>query len=160
MAEKPTLLGEDSIAQGLLTALKEDEDALTEAHARLVEASARQDVASRRYAAMREAVRERLGVSPYSPNVSWPDTVPWEIGKRRKFRFRFTRLKIGDAVTEALDESDVPLTLEEIVSCLNSGGLYSRDTRAVNAALINTKGIVKTDDGKYSYVEDIDDLPF
>ena len=154
----------DSVSRGLLEALREDEKALAQADQALRIARTAYDVSSRRYAAMREAVRVRLGTSPYSIRVVWP---PSSNGPPN-YRFRYIELPVGDAVTEVLEDSDNPLTLEEIVSRLSAGGLYYRDTRAANAALINQKGIHKSDDGHYSYkpeeespgMDSVDDLPF
>lgn len=146
----------DPVSQGLLSALLEDEAALARAHQKMVEAQTQYTIASRRYAAMREAVRERLGTSPYSKNVAWPGTSPAiKVLARGWFQFRYINMKVGDAVTEVLQESEGPLTLDEIAEALSAGGLYTRDTRAVNAALINTKGIKKRDDGRYTYNKEV-----
>ena len=161
MTDQPTL-GKDSVSQGLLSALKEDEQAIVSAYRELADARTKYDVATRRYAAMREAVRARLGVSPYSKEVAWPGKY-YERTGHYEFRFRYVEMQVGDAVTEVLINSEDPLTLDEIASQLGSGGLYFRDIRAVNAALIKTKNILK-EDGKYRYEEgppdDVDDLPF
>ena len=63
---------------------------------------------------------------------------------------------------EALKETKNPATLEEIVGILRSGGIRIGNNiinRAVNAALMRTTGIEKTDDGKYVYKEE-EDIPF
>ena len=67
-----------------------------------------------------------------------------------------------------LEEAEEPMTLDEISGTLDRGGVYRRDVRSVNAALINQKGVHKSDDGKYSYQPEeqgtdfdaVDDLPF
>ena len=160
---QPETLGQDTVSQGLLSALREDEEALGDAYQRFMDAGYRLDVISRRYAAMREAVHERIGASPYSKSVRWPESSPGWPETHHIFRFRYTRMKMGDAITQLLGETQQPLSLEEITKALSQGSVYSRDTRAVNAALINTKGIVKLDDGRYIYrseADEIDDLPF
>ena len=170
MTQQETL-GLDTVSQGLLRALMADEEAITAAHREWSKAYTNFDIISRRYAAMREAVRERLGVSPYSQNVHWP---PKETGRfppppvlpHTTFPFRYVRMKIGDAIVEVLAEATVPLTVEEIGQALGQGGLSTRDARAVNAALINMKGVGKSSNGQYKLIEepptndDIDDLPF
>ena len=160
MAHQPTL-GLDSVSQGLLQALMEDEKALEAAQREYSRAVANLEVIIRRYAAMREAVRERLGTSPYSQSVMWPNQGS-SPSPRRPFRFRYTNMKIGDAIIEVLEEAEHPMTLEEITEALDSGGVYRRDVRSVNAALINTKGVAKLDDGRYilQKEDDVDDLPF
>ena len=142
---------EDTVAKGLLMALDEDEAALAIAYEDYAAASSTYDIASRRFAAMREAVRERLGTSPYSKNVEWPVYTPDGEIVRPDSKFRYIRMKVGDAITEVLSESDDPLTLVDIVAALNYGGLFVRDTRTVNAALINTKGVKKIGEGIYTY---------
>jgi len=160
MTNQPTL-GKDSVSQGLLSALQEDETAIVKAYRALADARTKFDVATRRYAAMREAVRARLGVSPYSKEVIWPGA---HYESRYEFRFRYVEMQVGDAVTEVLYNSEEPLALEDIAAQLVSGGLLFRDIRAINAALINTKNILKLEDGKYCFEEeppdDVDDLPF
>jgi len=162
MTDQPTL-GQDSVSQGLLNALKEDEEAIVKAYRGLADARTTFDVASRRYAAMREAVRARLGASPYSKEVDWPAKTRREKTSHYEFRFRYVEMQVGDAVTEVLSTSEETLTLDEIATQLSSGGLHFRDIRAINAALINTKNILKLEDG-YRYeeepIDDTDDLPF
>ena len=72
---------------------------------------------------------------------------------------RYIRMKVGDAIVEVLDESEEPLTLDQIIAALTWGGLFVRDSRTANAALINTKGIKKLDDGRYMYEKEVND-PF
>ena len=87
MTEQQTY-GRDSVSRGLLQALLDDEQVLVKAHQTLQQASANFDVISRRYAAMREAVRERLGTSPYSKGVQWPGSPPpLPSFEGRKFRW-------------------------------------------------------------------------
>lgn len=160
-------VGQDDVSQGLLTALRTDEADVQEKHNALRTAYAEYDVSSSRYAAMRDALRQRLGVSPYSKNVLWPtifDDARGEFGRWAGYaRHRFVEMKVGDAVVEVLQESDVPLALDEISIILTGGGLRFKDTRAVNAALMRTTGVKKSDDGTYTYEEekpDLDELPW
>lgn len=162
MTEKQTL-GRETVSKGLLSALMEDEVSLQKADETLRAARSQYDVASRRFAAMREAVRERLGVSPYSKNVQWPlrYNAKGRYVHYSEGHYRYVRMKVGDALAEALEESEEPLDLAGIVEVLNQGGLYVRDTRVVNAGLINTKGVKKLDDGRYTYEkEEEEDLPW
>ena len=152
-------IGQDKISQGLLAALASDEQVLQEKYAAYRTAWQGYDVAARRFAAMREAARERLGVSPFAKNVEWPlgfDMTGEVVTERPSDTFRFVRMKIGDAVVETLQESEEPLSLADIVRSLQAGGLTIRDARTVNAALINTKGIAKLEDGRYTYEEEGD----
>ena len=161
-------IGGDTVSKALLSALLEDERNLERANYALIEARTEYDITSRKYAAMREAVRERLGASPYADNVWWPlhyspdgEDIEGVIGK--KFALRFVRMKIGDAIVELLSESEFPMALEAIARALEANGLYIRDMRAVNAALINTKGVQKMEQdgvGLYYYEVEEEDLPW
>lgn len=153
-------VGDDRTSQGLLAALWDDDEVVASKAEELNTAVAAYEVATRRYAAMREAVRERLGTSPYAPNVRWPMRHDPSSGfpmDRPNGQFRFVQMKIGDAIVEALQESATPLNLEQIVRTLADGGLGSRDMRSVNAALINTKGIKPLSDGMYTYEKEEED---
>ena len=73
---------------------------------------------------------------------------------------------VGDAVIEVLTEAHEPLSLNDLTAALNAGHLPT-DARAVNASLLNMKGVLKSpkgsyklDDGSGPPLEDIDDLPF
>ncbi|MCJ7653800.1 MAG: hypothetical protein MUO97_00600, partial [Dehalococcoidia bacterium] len=83
--------------------------------------------------------------------------------------YRFIHMTIGNAVVNALREAKDPMTLDEIVKILWGGGVRKSETtltRAVNAALMRTRGIQKTKDGKKFYPREIkteaeeEDLPF
>ena len=60
---------------------------------------------------------------------------------------------MGDAVSEAIKDSEWPISLGELVSELQNGGLHTNG-RAVNASLLNLKGVVKNEVGRYSSIED------
>ena len=155
-------LGEDTVSQGLLAALRGDEDALKSANDDLTAAQSQYDIVSRRYAAMRVAVRQRLGVSPYSERVKWPrPELPQHYPGRGFGQFRFVHMKVGEAVVEALQESKKPLNLDQLVDVLSEGGLYVRDMRTVNAALINTPGVKKVEEEGDNWYEmpEPEDLP-
>ena len=163
MADK---LGTDSVSQGLLAALREDEDSVINAYDEYAQARTNLQVVTGRYTAMREAVRARLGASPYSKKVYRESGLG---GTRHNYRYRFIGMQVGDAVIEVLEDNGEPMTLDAIHSQLSGGGLYFRDTRPVNAALIHLKGVHKSDDGLYSYQPEeeapyehdpVDDLPF
>ena len=169
MALAKVPLGQDTVSQGLLRALRGDEIALARALEAFWEARANYDVASRRFGAMRDAIRERLEVNPYSTKVTWPQVTPQEIAFDPQLetyqpgRFRYIHLKIGDAALDVLRESSEPLELGQIAQKIIDGGLHHKDARAVNAALINTKDIKKLDDARYIYEKEADpedDLPW
>ncbi|MGA9047649.1 MAG: hypothetical protein WB588_01495 [Dehalococcoidia bacterium] len=164
---------DESIKKGLLNELLALEDKLSEIYQRFKKDQAEYEIASRKYAAMRDMVTKYLGHSPY--DAPEPDFGGLSImaedpagGPGLYGGFRFIYIPIGKAVISALREAGEPLSLEEIVKRLQNGGVERDEsslTRAVNAALIKTKGIAKTKEGKYSYIQgegDIepDDIPF
>ena len=65
-------VGQGRISQDLLTALVADEEMLWDKYGEYQAAFQDDHVARRRFAAMREAVRKRLSMSPYAPRVGWP----------------------------------------------------------------------------------------
>ena len=151
----------ESFVQGLLDELLNGEQKLMEAQSALRAAQAKFDIESRKYAVVRDILTERLGHSPYS-HTRFQERAHrlalFEIDKKYG-RFRFIHMPIGNAVVAALQEVDEPLTLEAIVKRLRDGGIRGSGSflnRAVNAALMRTGGVVKTEDGKYIYEE----LPF
>jgi hypothetical protein len=155
------------VTDGLLIELAKEEVALIEADAELQYAQAKFDVASRKYAAVRDMVTAHLGKSPYSKgDVKWPSQALTMI--TNKFKpfglYRFLHMKTGDATVDVLKEAKEPLTLEEIVEKVRAGGIRKSETfliRAINAALMRTKGVEKTKDGKYKYKEpEPADIPF
>lgn len=165
MTNQQTAAGRDSISQGLLQALRLDEAELAKAHQAYLAAYSAWDVAGRRYAAMREAVRERIGQSPYAKGVEWPQLSgnAHVEDMLRRGRFRYIRMDVGEAVVEVLQEADEPLDLGRIVPALRDGGLVVRDARTVNAALINTKGVKNLQNGTYEYEKpetEEEDLPW
>jgi hypothetical protein len=165
------------IVEGLWEELKHEEDAVWKADQALKEAQAKFDVASRKYAAVRDMVIRHLGQSPYSQDDD--DGLTIEIVEGAKEgepaidfygMYRFIHMPIGTAIVIALKEAKEPMTLDGIVRILRGGGIRKSEhilTRAVNAALMRTKGIQKTEDGEYYYsakeVEpegEPEDLPF
>lgn len=145
----------ETFIQGLLDELTNREERLTEANSALREARAKFDVEARSYAVIRDILTEHLGHSLYAHSeysMKSQRLAYFELDKKRA-RFRFIQMEVGEAVLAALQEVDKPLTLEEIVQRLQSGGMHRRYEsliRAVNAALIRTSGIMKTEDGKYA----------
>lgn len=153
--------------EGLLVELAKEEALVTGAYQELTDARTKYNVSTRKYAAVRDMVTELLGFSPYpKDSVEWPAKAlqlrPKPFGK-----WRFIHMKPGDAAVAALKEVEEPITLDEIVERLLGGGMRLLTPRSINAALMRTSGIEKTEDGKYSYkepeeVEEIkaEDLPF
>jgi len=134
-----------------LAELLKDETNIQEAGEAYESAKARLDVGLRRYLALREFVTDQLGQSPYSPGVEWPETEDsrWDTEDQPvRGHFRFTGMKVGDAITLVLREADGRAkTLDDIVLALSDGGLGFPDpvqARAVNAALIKPpSGVVR-----------------
>jgi hypothetical protein len=163
------MMKDDAVQKGLMDELLVLEETLVEIYRRLKNDQTEFGIASRKYAAMRDMVTKYLGHSPYEPQANLDGLSPMAKGNDEidlYGGFRFIYMPIGKAVVSALKESGEPLSLEEIVKWLQTGGVEREDNsliRAVNAALIKTKGIEKTKGGKYSYKQgdiDPDDIPF
>jgi hypothetical protein len=142
----------DLVLSELLTELASQEHQLMDMEKEYLQAQSRFEMASRKYATVRDMVIEHLGFSPYfSGNwVFWPAEIEESV-KANKGKYRFIHMDAGEAVVAALSEVEGALTLEEIWERLRSGGFnkdYKIDMRTVNAALINTSRIIKKD-GKY-----------
>ena len=163
----------DEVLNGLCREMLKEEDILIEADSVLKKAQTEFDVASRKYAAVRDMLTKYLGHSPYwlyedeETSVIVPES--WGRGSdpTRYGNYRFIYMTIGNAVVATLKEKDRPLALEQIVQILRTGGITRSESslmRAVNAALMRTAGIDKTKDGKYQLEETegvkIEDLPF
>ncbi len=163
---------DEAIIRRLLTELATEEAALGRAHTEFAEARTKYELAIRRYAAVRDMVTEELGKSPYiAGSVEWPPEAE-QLLTSRPGQYRFLAMRPGDAVVDILKEVGMPLTLEEIVERLRAGGVRRMHlgeirasesapfTRAINAALMRTSGIEKTEDGKYRYQEiETEELP-
>lgn len=150
------------LIQALLSELANEEVVLTDVEWQFKEARIKFDVSSRKYAAVRDMVTAQLGFSPYTiPIAGWPKTgqhLGNELG-----RHRFLHMKPGDAAVAVLKEVEEPLTLEDIIEKLASGGFRGANIykRIINAALMKTTGIEKNEDGKYKYEEpEPEDIPF
>lgn len=148
---------EDAIIRGLLAELVKEEDAVGKAAATLAEATVNFNVASRKYAAVRDMLVAEMGHSPYAKG-SKLGQLALDVLKRpiKLGMFRFIHMRVGRAVVAALKEASEPLTLEQIVKTLQDGGIQLPEatlTRATNAALMKTSGIEKTQDDKYRYEE-------
>ena len=151
-------VADDAVIKGLLGEMANEEKALAAADGGLQAAKARFDVASRKYAAVRDMVASYLGRSPYQKEYGpvFAKHALYEPG-----RYRFIHMKPGDAVVAVLKEAEQPMSLEEIVEQLLGGHIRISEnilTRSVNAALMRTSGVQKTEGGKYRYEDD--ELPF
>lgn len=147
-----------SLIRKYLEELAVDESAITEAAEAYEAAKSAIDVRLRRYIALRDYVTEKLGQSPYSEGVEWPE--PYEAydayGERiERGRFRFSGMSVGDAILEVLEEEAIAspddpwLPLQSIIERLSLGGLGFPEPvqgRAVNAALLKTSGITRSQD--------------
>jgi len=147
----------DAIVKGLLQEMLREEAASVEADCALQEASIRFEVASQKYCAVRAMVTAHLGYSPYVERKQLESVGAGLIRSDDIGKLRFMNMKTGDAIVAALKETQKPMTLEEIVERLLDGRILVPKRmlpRAVNAALMRTTGIEKTEDGKYKYVEE------
>lgn len=131
----------------LMEVLEAEESALVTAGTELADAELKFEIASRRFAALRDLVVERLGW-PFEHDPSW--------GRRGLGGgYRFIRMAVGDAVVAALRETTDPLSLSALLTELENGGLGAEEggvtARGVNAALMKTAGVVKMRDGSYFY---------
>ncbi|MCX6009196.1 MAG: hypothetical protein NTW48_04055 [Chloroflexi bacterium] len=162
-----------AVVGGLEQELCRQEDMLKAADEELKRAQAKFDVASRKYAAIRDTLTKYLGYSPYEKGHGEVTEPVWNEDEIIDFilygKYRFMHMTIGNAVIAALREAEEPLALEDIVQKLREGGIRKSEsplTRAVNAALMRTKGIQKTKDGEYFYPREVkteaegEDLPF
>jgi hypothetical protein len=148
----------DSIVEGLMRELAHEEQVLIHADQALHEARIRFEVATEKYAAVRDVVARHLGRNPGR------ELVKDEQGVSRMLngRYRFIHMSPGDAAIAVLRESDEPMALNEIANAMMKGGLRFPDMmRTVNAALMKTGGVKKTEKGTYRYIEPkAEELPF
>ena len=163
-----------AISEGLIELVKEGEK-IAEADKQLNTALGRFEIASRRYAAVRDTVTDMLGgESPFEvpdrlhemkeipANPSNPNQKYYENPHFRMYRY--LHKSVGEAVLDVLRNTPLPFTLSQLVEVLKEGHL-STDARAVNASLLNMNGVEKLPDGSYqiessSSIVNTDDLPF
>lgn len=159
-----------------LSELHEDEVGLRETAEAYQAARDRYQMRLLRYQALRTYIEQQFGESPYArPDDEWPE--PDYTGLRGIYRF--TGMKLGDAIVQILQEANSPLSMEEIIDRLSRGGAGQDEPaqpRAVTAALTHTTGIAKYTKGPWQgcYVYNdpdkeheeqewrkaVDDLPF
>ena len=144
------------VVYGLVQELTREDKALVEADMALYNAQIRFEVASQKYAAVRDVVARHLGRNPHSKGVE----SEYDVKFPSNGRYRFIHMSVGDAILDALKESEEPMTLEQIAEVLWNGHLRPVAPRIVNAALMRTTGVKRTEDGRYRYIPDPDDLPF
>ena len=165
---------EETIAE-VIVELVRQEEAVAEADRTLDLARGRYELAAKRYAAVRDAVYAMLETNPYgdpSEIGTCPDdpSNPGEpyFANPNFGQYQFLYKTVGEAVIEALECSTHPLTLNELTAELRDGHLDT-DARAVNASLLNMKGVEKSPDNTYriagrlffdEITSDEDDLPF
>ena len=131
--------------------LASEENRLAIADGELARAKARYQVASRRYAAVRDATEEILGHSPYRPDIYTSGEPPPYWGN-----FRYVGKGVGDAVLDFLRDSGGYWTLKEIVQHLSYRGL-STNARAVNASLLKMHGVAK-DGEHYQFGDTVEEI--
>lgn len=132
----------------LVEALQREDEAITNAGDALENARRAFEIASVKYAAVRDLIRERFHDDPYDIGG-----IPFTSGGR----YRFLRMATGDAIVTVLKAADKPLTLEEIMPALRAGSLR-KTPRAVNAALMRTRGVLVSKDGG-TYIFDPENDP-
>jgi hypothetical protein len=148
---------ENGIIEGLLVELLHEEDILSEAALALQQAQIRFEVTSQKYAAVRDVAARHLGRNPGKEWVKEPGGIFRELSGR----FRFIHMTPGAAVVAALTEAEEPMSLEQVVEALRAGGFRGALPRVINATLMGTTGVEKTEEGKYRYVEpQLEELPF
>lgn len=149
----------DAEATDLLKALHDEETNLTQAVHRQRLANTEYDLASSRFAAIRDLVKRRFsGESPYSDRMRqrFETNTPLRMDD-----YRFLGMNPADAAMEVVQESSYPLPLEEIFDRLVKGGLRGPNLlRSVNAGLMNRTGIKKDAEGAYYYAPEEEDIPF
>ena len=165
---------EEAFAE-VIVELVRQEEAVAEADRNLNLARGMYELAAKRYAAVRDAVYAMLEANPYGDPTqidAWPadPSNPGEpYFENPNFgQYQFLYKTVGEAVFEALECFPRPLTLNELVAKLRDGHLDT-DARAVNASLLNMKGVEKSPDNTYriagrsfsdEITPDLDDLPF
>lgn len=141
-------------AEIYIGALADREKSLQTAHADVIAARARYIVAVRSYAATRDLFKDIFGESLYGDACDYRPLMERQVPDSG--RFRFVAMDPGEAVKEILADAQHPMSLSEIALGLRRGGfgldedagaIVSR--RGVNAALMRTAGITKTDDDLY-----------
>ena len=165
-----------AISEGLIELVKEGEK-IAEADKQLNTALGRFEIASRRYAAVRDTVTEMLGgESPFGPEVAQrlhemkdipadPSNHEQKYFKNPCFgQYRYVYRSVGEAVFDVLRNVPFSLTLSQLVEELEEGHL-STDARAVNASLLNMNGVEKLSDGSYQIegspsIDNTNNLPF
>jgi hypothetical protein len=143
----------DPVGEKLLAELALEERSVDQAGEAWREAQANWTVATRRYAAVRDMVREHFDHSPYRKGFRWPPSV---VRGDLRGPYRFIHMSPEDAVIAALSEGQGSMPVDQIVEALRSGGLGLPDAtihRAISTALSRTQNIKMDADGKYSYEE-------
>ena len=148
----------DLTATEMIVDLNSEEHLLAKADKELGRAIAKYRVAAARYVAVREAIADYLGNSPYDRDTVylWPDSESQE-DTNLWGSYRYLDKDPGVAVNEVLLNADMPLTIQEILETVRSGGLRQIngreiDGRTVNAALLSNKEVIKDADEGTTYV--------
>jgi hypothetical protein len=121
-------------------------------------------LAALKYAAIRDVATERAGASPYAEEIIGPGGEQFNLPS--KGRFRFYNMSPVDAAMQVLDETNKPMTLDELVTRLRAGGIGTEKTslaRSVNASLVNKSEIeYSKEDGTFRLKREdpLDSIPF
>ncbi|MCH8206397.1 MAG: hypothetical protein IH956_05275 [Chloroflexi bacterium] len=147
--------------RAILADLRHEEKRLADAERAVQEAAAHYRIAESHYVAIRDFARQSFGRTPYSTHFieQWgPDGANLLIGGDDPSfgKYRFRGMKVGDAIVEYLTVSGGDRDIDQIIAALSEGGMRNASRRPINAALMNTTGIVRTegpDYAHYSYEE-------
>ena len=117
-------------------------------------------LAAKRYAAVRDMASDMLGgKDPYSPHSGFDIQLLVSGDTPNLGHYRYLFKTVGEAVHAALADAVQPMSIQDLVTVLGNGGLRV-DARAVNASLLNMRGVHKSPEGLYSLAQSEGDLPF
>jgi hypothetical protein len=155
--------------QGLMDEVIQAEMALERQHQAFKTAEAAREFADLKYSALRDVLEFKLGRPSYLPDVfkTWPEVLDHPDYGIVHGKWRYINKKMGAAIIEVLfdlgekmdlgfdarqwedDEPTGSMTVSEISNELREGGSLTATPRAVNAALINSKSFVRSEEGKW-----------
>lgn len=137
----------------ILEELAKTENELLEADTALAAAETRRGIAMVTFATIRDHARDILGRPPFTLTEE-----EWEQRKNPKSgRFRYARMRPSEAAIDVLKEFG-PLRQDNLIEKMLQGGLEVRDGRAINAALMNHKRIVREkENGKLSLRPEVEE---
>jgi hypothetical protein len=151
VSQAPRPNRETVVDNALMREIQQAEIDVSGKYEALTDAQTDFDVASLKYAALRDILEGRWKKSAYLIDVEWPDRVGPPEG-----RWKFIHKRLGQAVVEVLEDSpEREFELSTILEDLNRGGAQPANRsqglslRAVNAVVMKSNRIHKTKGGKY-----------